>query len=181
MNRGNAKRLQREASSTSEREESRKKRFLAFNLNAQRQHFEEEREQKIAKAYQRQAAEEREKQRTLTASDPRARYYAEVFGPRDDDQDAPAPQPERKRQRGIVDGKAMKKWKQEEQRRIEEQQRERERKLAVEQKRRQHREEHKFLAKRSKRGQPVIRNVVTHLLKKIVAEKEGEAAAHADD
>lgn len=180
------------------------------------QYMQEQREERIARAYKRQRAEEhaRDEQARAeaagTTAGVRRSFYDSVFrgGVSEDnvldelygtprprttaEEAAPPPRAkaprrapategeerekaprERPAAKGIVNSKATKAWKAEERRRIAEQEAERARKIAREKRQRQRREEHKLLAQRTRRGQPVMANVVTHLLKKL----EKQAAA----
>ena len=171
------------------------------------QYLQEQKEQRIVRAYKRQRAEEQAREAQARADESgttagtRHRFYDSVFrgdgATRDNVLDelygTPAPPPPKqpnqpepredtpdptataaatetettKRAGGIVNSKATKAWKAEERRRIAEQEAARERKAAREKKERQRRAEHKLLAQRTRRGQPVMANVVTHLLKKL--------------
>ena len=166
--------------------------------------MEEQREQRIAKAYKRQREEEAVKQQKAKrprSDEVRTQFYDSVFsGSAGDDDDIvkelygkkKAPKtdatkpsksekpaasgveeqedsghPKKKESGGVVHSKASKAWRAEEKRRVAEQKAAREKKLEREKKERQRRTEHKLLAKRTKKGQPVMANVVSHLLKKL--------------
>ena len=183
---------------------------MAFALGTE-QHLQEQKEQRIVRAYKRQRAEEQERaararaDESGTTAGARHRFYDSVFrgdgASTDDvlDELYGAPQPPRRLQEpraeekeepqsapreeeeeeeqaaargarrtgGIVNSKATRAWKAEERRRIAEQEAARARQAVREKKARERRAEHKLLAQRTRRGQPVMANVVTHLLKKL--------------
>ena len=172
--------------------------LLLLPMTHTEQYMQEQKEQRIVRAYKRQRAEEQEREARAradesgTAAGARHRFYDSVFrgtGVSDDNvldelygappppkQPKPEAQPaaaesapakDAARAGGIVNSRATKAWKAEERRRIAEQAAARERKAAREKRERERRAEHKLLAQRTRRGQPVMANVVTHLLKKL--------------
>ena len=74
--------------------------------------------------------------------------------------------------KGVVNSKAAKVWKAEERRRIAEQQAARARQIAREKRQRERRAEHVMLSKRTRKGQPVMANVLSHLMKKLAKDQQ---------
>ena len=72
----------------------------------------------------------------------------------------------------MVNSKAAKVWKAEERRRIEEQEAARQKKLAREKRERERRAEHIMLSKRTRKGQPVMANVLSHLMKQFAKKSD---------
>ena len=146
---------------------------------------EEERLKRISKAYQRQKEEYLKEQ----SQKPKT-FYDEVFSKKPEDiieEDAAAASSTKKKGRReeregmaakregntgstgnpLVCGKAKSQWKIEEKRRIDMENERLAREKALKKSQRRRKEERDFLTKKTRKGQPVMGNIVQHLLEKM--------------